>query len=378
MSAPSSSAPVPGLDFTAIDFETANGFRGSPCSVGVVRVRAGAMVERASWMMRPPLGFDRFDPRNVRIHGITADQVADAPRFAEVYTQLRAFCGEDVLVAHNAGFDVGVIESALEVSDVDVPPLEYACTLMLARKAYDLPSYALPSASRAAGFVPGRHHEALADAEACAAILIDVGRRTLEADGGPVELRRVLRAHGLQTGRLLGHPHGQGRESRPTRQARDMADVFDARVPLRSDRAMPDFMRWPEEGVNTPANRDAPRDSPLYGHVVVFTGGIGMSRQEAKDRAAALGAQPSSRVGAHTTMLVVGDGFSAEDILLTAREADGAGAPARGAGRVTTTALAHRKTRDALRRRASGQQIALVSEPEFLQMLGDNWPQGAR
>ena len=56
--------------FTAIDFETANGFRGSPCSVGVVRVRAGAMVERASWMMRPPLGFDRFDPRNVRIHGI--------------------------------------------------------------------------------------------------------------------------------------------------------------------------------------------------------------------------------------------------------------------------------------------------------------------
>ena len=33
--------PVPGLDFTAIDFETANGFRGSPCAVGAVRVRVG-------------------------------------------------------------------------------------------------------------------------------------------------------------------------------------------------------------------------------------------------------------------------------------------------------------------------------------------------
>lgn len=378
MSSATSPAPVPGLDFTAIDFETANGFRGSPCSVGVVRVRDGVMEDRAAWMMRPPLGFDRFDPRNVRIHGITADQVAQAPRFAEVYAHLRAFCGQDVLVAHNAGFDVGVIESALEVSDADVPSLEYACTLMLARKAYDLPSYALPSASRAAGFVPGRHHEALADAEACAAILIDVGRRALAADGGPVEVRRVLRAHGLQVGRLEGHLRGQGRESRPTRQARDMADVFDARVPLRSGRSMPDFMRWPDEGVNTPANRDASPDHPLYGHVVVFTGGIGMSRQEAKNRAAALGAQPSSRVGAHTTMLVIGDGFSAEDLVLAAREADGSGAPACGADRVTTTALAHRKTREALRRRAGGQRIALVSEPEFLQMLGENWPVAAR
>ena len=37
--------PVPGLDFTAIDFETANGFRGSPCAVGAVRVRDGVMVD---------------------------------------------------------------------------------------------------------------------------------------------------------------------------------------------------------------------------------------------------------------------------------------------------------------------------------------------
>ena len=30
-----------GLDFTAIDFETANGFRGSPCAVGLTKVRGG-------------------------------------------------------------------------------------------------------------------------------------------------------------------------------------------------------------------------------------------------------------------------------------------------------------------------------------------------
>ena len=43
-----------------------------------------------------------------------------------------------------------------------------------------------------------------------------------------------------------------------------------------------------------------------------------------------------------------------------------------------TTALAHRKTRDALRRRDRGQAIALVSEGEFLQMLDGNWPDAAR
>ena len=94
-------APVPGLDFTAIDFETANGFRGSPCAVGAVRVRDGVMVDRAEWLIRPPVGFDRFDPRNVRIHGITEDRVLDAPRFAHVYDELADFVGTDVLAAHN-------------------------------------------------------------------------------------------------------------------------------------------------------------------------------------------------------------------------------------------------------------------------------------
>jgi len=58
------------LDFTAIDFETANGFRGSPCAVGLSKVRGGVVVEEASWLMRPPENHDRFDYHNVRIHDI--------------------------------------------------------------------------------------------------------------------------------------------------------------------------------------------------------------------------------------------------------------------------------------------------------------------
>lgn len=36
--------------------------------------------------------------------------------------------------------------------------------------------------------------------------------------------------------------------------------------------------------------------------------------------------------------------------------------------------MLHRKTRDALSRRANGQRVELISEPEFLQMLDGNWP----
>ena len=57
------------LDFTAIDFETANRFLGSPCAVGLVRVRGGAVVEERSATMRPPRTRSGFDPGNTRIHG---------------------------------------------------------------------------------------------------------------------------------------------------------------------------------------------------------------------------------------------------------------------------------------------------------------------
>ena len=109
------------MDFTAIDFETANGFRGSPCAVGLSKVRGGVVVEEASWLMRPPENHDRFDYHNVRIHGSRPEDVAGRPRFGELFPEIGAFIGGDVLAAHNAAFDLGVIRSGLEVSGLPGP-----------------------------------------------------------------------------------------------------------------------------------------------------------------------------------------------------------------------------------------------------------------
>lgn len=328
------------LDFTAIDFETANGFRGSPCAVGLVKVRGGRLVETATWLMRPPQGHDAFDPRNVAIHGIRSDDVARQPRFGELFAEIGGFIGEDVLVAHNAAFDLGVIRSALEVSGLPGPAYDYACTVVLSRRTYDLPSHSLPFVAEAAGVPLVNHHDASEDAAACAGILVDIAQRH-----GATDVAQLYDALHLA---LPRHP-----EFVPGRDALSSATAKALRGPASPRR----WTGWPEEGANPSANAGADPAHPLFGHRIVFTGTLGMSRAEAKSRAAARGAQPASSVTRATTLLVVGDGFVASDLRA-----------GRGTGRVTS------KARRALELRSAGYRVEVLSEGEFLQMLGGEWP----
>lgn len=189
------------VDFTAIDFETANSHAASACAVGLVRVRDGAVVDRESWLIRPPEGHDAFLRFNVKIHGITPEMVADAPGWAEQLPRLREFIGDDIAVAHNAGFDMGVIRGACAATVTPTPKLRYLCSVQVSRKTYDLASHRLPLAAAAAGFGEFQHHEALADAEACAAIITDAARRHEAAD-----VAALAKAAGLRIQRLTAIP----------------------------------------------------------------------------------------------------------------------------------------------------------------------------
>ncbi|WP_449277952.1 exonuclease domain-containing protein [Leucobacter sp. GX24907] len=165
------------VDFTAIDFETANSHPASACAVGLVRVRGGVVVDRAEWLIRPPASRGEFLSFNIKIHGITPDMVAEAREWADQLSDLRDFIGSDVAVAHNAGFDMGVFRGACAETVTPVPKLRYLCSVQVSRKTYDIPSHRLPLSAAAAGFGEFAHHDALADSEACAAIIIDAARR---------------------------------------------------------------------------------------------------------------------------------------------------------------------------------------------------------
>lgn len=198
------------LNFTAIDFETANSSAASACSVGLVKVRDGKVVERVGWFIQPPVGHDAFQAWNIKIHGIRPSDVAGAAGWAAQLPDLVAFADGDHLVAHNAGFDLGVISTSSTVAGLVIPDFQYMCSLQVARRTYHLDSYRLPVAAMAAGFEDFAHHDALADAEACAAIMIHAALRheadTLEQLAhitgvkigaiGPVATRERAATHG--------------------------------------------------------------------------------------------------------------------------------------------------------------------------------------
>ena len=157
--------------WVAIDFETANSFRGSPCSVGMVAVENGQITDRMTTLIRPPEQVSYFEPFNTQIHGITASMVQDAPSWDAVLERIMEFAAGRPLIAHNAAFDMGVLRDACTFDGLEWPELRYACSLVVARQTWRSLSYSLPTVAEIVGASLTRHHEADADATAAAMIL---------------------------------------------------------------------------------------------------------------------------------------------------------------------------------------------------------------
>lgn len=179
---PAASAGVKGLNFTAVDVETANDNWGSVCQIGAVRFRDGEETESRTWLCTPPPGLEYFDEVNVSIHGITADDVADASPFADAAAELFEFLGTDTLVAHNAQFDSTALRTGLRTAKAPVPDVRLACSLALARDAsragvIDVANHKLPTVASVVGADDFQHHEATADARAAGAIVTGLARR---------------------------------------------------------------------------------------------------------------------------------------------------------------------------------------------------------
>jgi DNA polymerase-3 subunit epsilon len=165
------------LDFTTIDFETANQYADSPCAVGLVKVRDGQIVDEFLATFMPPYPHNWFDPNNVRIHGIKQSDVENGHTWDEILPMMLAFIDGDVLVAHNAPFDMGVLKASAAAINFELPKLHYGCSLLVSRKVYNLESYRLNAVAYAIGHEEFDHHDALADADACARIMIHAAKR---------------------------------------------------------------------------------------------------------------------------------------------------------------------------------------------------------
>lgn len=154
--------------FAAIDFETANFHPDSACAVGLVVVQGSRIVRREHHLIRPPDGQFSF----THIHGLTWDDVHEAPTFAELWPVLAGALGDAAfLAAHNASFDRRVLDACCRTYGLASPSLPFVCTVKVARTVWRLFPTKLPDVCRHLD-IPLTHHQADSDAEACARIVI--------------------------------------------------------------------------------------------------------------------------------------------------------------------------------------------------------------
>jgi DNA polymerase-3 subunit epsilon len=162
-------------DFAAIDFETANGKRSSVCSVGVVIVRNGQIVETIYRLICPEPEW--YSYWNTRVHGLTAEDTANAPVFPDVWEEIAPKIAGLPLVAHNSSFDESCLREVHRVYQMDYPDYEFHCTYRAALRIFGktLPDHQLQTVAEHCGYDLGnQHHNALADAEACAWIAMQI------------------------------------------------------------------------------------------------------------------------------------------------------------------------------------------------------------
>ena len=161
-------------DFAAIDFETANECPSSVCGVGVVVVRGGEIVDRFYSLIHPEPEYYQWFCQ--RVHGLSEEDTEDAPVFPYVWERIEPLIEGLTLVAHNSRFDEGCLKAVFRVYQMDYPGYRFMDTLAASRRHFGrrLPNHQLQTVAAACGHDLTRHHHALADAEACAAIALEL------------------------------------------------------------------------------------------------------------------------------------------------------------------------------------------------------------
>jgi DNA polymerase-3 subunit epsilon len=150
------------INFTAIDFETANGKMNSICQIGLVRVEHGEIVKEIDHLVQPP--DNDYHWGNVRVHGIKKEQTAYVPTFDFFWPEIEPYISHETVVAHNAQFDTKCLKETLKYYNLDVPFFKSQCTVKIYKRNLrflaDLYN------------IPLTHHNALSDARACALLYL--------------------------------------------------------------------------------------------------------------------------------------------------------------------------------------------------------------
>lgn len=261
--------------YVALDVETANSFRGSICSIGLVKFQDGEVIDSFYSLINPEEEFDEF---NIFIHGIMPDDVIGSPTFPEIRQKIIDFIGTDIIVAHFAQFDMGALKDAYQKYHLEFDNIEYICSYRLAKAA--LPgqlNYKLKRLAKNLNLELD-HHNALSDAQACGFIL-----EHILSTNSFSELDTFLKEFRYDKTGLLGQ--------RSFKRRKDA--------------------RYKENLIYQPTEEEKAAMNPdhyFYGLYFCFTGKLErMTRKEANKAVSLVGGIPEKGVTQRTNILVVGE-----------------------------------------------------------------------
>jgi len=179
------------MTITSIDFETANHSEVSICAAGMAVMEDGNLAESPYWLVKPPKGHGWFlEEFTKNCHGLTYLDVLDAPEFPAIAPEFLARLAQaDIVVAHNAAFDMRLLRGTLQHFGLTYPVFDYVCTLRLSRRVWpELPNHQLHTVAAYIGH-EFQHHNAQSDAEAAGRVLLAMMKEVNAAS--PRELLRI-------------------------------------------------------------------------------------------------------------------------------------------------------------------------------------------
>lgn len=123
-------------NFVVLDFETTGLSNNTDEIIQVAAVRYENFEEKEKFVtfVKPS---KRIPYEATEINGISNDDVKDAPSIKEILPKLLEFLKDDVIVAHNASFDMKFLLSAMYKEEIDYRKFKAIDTLALSRKHID-------------------------------------------------------------------------------------------------------------------------------------------------------------------------------------------------------------------------------------------------
>lgn len=153
----------------------------------------------------------KVHPDALAVHGISDEQLADKPKFAEVVEEILDFFGDGQWIAHNATFDMGFINAELARLNLPpIPPANVVDTLAIARRKHPMGPNSLDALCKRYG-IDNSHrlkHGALLDSELLAEVYIELigGKQTALGFGGASDNRAGGAAVAMQVVEIIARP----------------------------------------------------------------------------------------------------------------------------------------------------------------------------